>query len=126
MPFLALLARPTVILGLLFALSMAANTLQWKMYTSALKREGAIAVERDSARAAAIACSEGTARLKAETEARMKKAEAAARAAREAARAADRRALAILQHKPAVPGDACASADVLNKQMLKERRNRGR
>lgn len=113
--------RPTIILGLLLALSVGGNVLLFKMRDRALKQVGAVTAELVSARAAGKACSDATAELRKAADAQAKRARAAMLEADKLARAADRQADRTLQSAPTVPGDSCASLDALNRQKLRER-----
>lgn len=117
-----LLMRPTVILGLLLALSVGANALLFKARDRALARVATVAAERDQARSAGQACSDATRRLRDEASERAREVARAALAAREAARLADARSDATLTSRPSVAGDACASALDLSRRKAAGRR----
>lgn len=119
---LSLLAKPTVILAILLAVSAGANVLLFKARDRALARVAAVEAERDNARAAAKACSDGTRRLRDEVATRTREIERALSAAREAARRAERRSDATLTTRPSAPGDACASGLDLSRKKVMERK----
>ena len=77
--------------------------------------------QRDGAREAASACTDAVDDLRTLADRRAKEAEEARRAAAKRAQGHNQRADAILAAPPAVPGDACASAQVRVDEWLKGR-----
>lgn len=118
--------RPTTVviavLGLLLATSAAGNAYLGQMYLA--KRDEAIklAEQRDAAKDAAQACSDGVNKLRQDGEAQHKAAMAAIEAARRDALKAYKAADAERNRPQAVPGDACASAEVETREWLQRRR----
>jgi len=120
MPWMLLL-KPSVILGILLTLSIAANVTLFKMRDAALKHIGSVTAERDQALDAAKMCSLATANLKKAADAREKKLKIALANAQKAAKAAASKAQVTLQMQPSQPNDLCASALDLSRSKLKER-----
>lgn len=118
--------KPTTIviavLGLLLATSAAGNVYLGQMYLA--KRDEAIKLgeQRDAAKDVAQACSDGVDKLRSDQEIQHKEAMAAMEKARLAALKAYGAADAERNRKPAVPGDACASAEVETREWLQRRR----
>ena len=77
--------------------------------------------QRDGARGAASACSDAVDDLRTLADRRAKEADEARRAASKRADGHNQRADAILAAPPAVPGDACASAQVRVDEWLRGR-----
>lgn len=111
-----------VALGIVLAVSMAGNA--WLVGAYLDKRDDATAAanERANAQAAAQACSDATDQLRTNAADQAKAAQAAVAAARAAARSANARADAERNRVQAVPGDACASAEVETREWLQQRR----
>ncbi len=111
-----------VVLGLLLATSAAGNAYLGHLYLA--KRDEAIklAEQRDAAKDAAKACSDGVNKLRTDQEAQHKAAMAAIAAARKEAQKAYGAADAERNREQAVPGDACASAAVETREWLQRRR----
>lgn len=116
----ALLLRPTVILGILLALSVAGNAALYKLHTHDLEKIGSLEQLAKDARADAKACSDGVKKLREAAAAREKETAKALKAAEAKAREADKRADATLQERP-VDADTCDSALELNQRKAKER-----
>ena len=114
------LLRPTVILGILLALSLAGNVGLYKLHSWDLQKIGGLQQAAKDAVADAKACSEGVEKLRKEAAARDKRAAEALKGAETRAREADARADATLQERPSQP-DPCAAARELNQRKLKER-----
>lgn len=118
--------RPTTVviavLGLLLATSAVGNAYLGQMYLA--KRDEAIRLgdRLDQAQTAAQACSDGVDKLRTDQEAQHKAAMAAIYAARRAALKAYQAADAERTRPQAVPGDACASAEVETREWLQRRR----
>lgn len=109
-------------LGALLAASAAGNLWLFDSWQDA-KDDAVRAIEqRDQANTAAKACSAGVDKLRADQEAQHKAAMAAIEAARRAALKAYGAADAERNRRPAVPGDACASAEVETREWLQRRR----
>lgn len=123
MPWMLLL-KPTVILGLLLAVSVAGNVALWKMRDAALRQIGALSSEVGHAKGAAKRCSEGVANLRKAAEARAALVAVTTLRANELALAAEKRVDATLQERPSVPGDNCASALDLSKRKMHERQKK--
>jgi hypothetical protein len=122
LPAASLLSKPIVWVSIALLLSLAANATLWTMYKGELRRSGALTAERDSAISAGVACSEGVKKLRQAGEARAAEAAKEIARARDAARRAEARALETLGTAPTVPGDACASAKVMNEEKLMQRK----
>lgn len=120
----ALLLRPTVLLAIALALSLLANLGLWKLHAHDLRTIGALQAQRDQAVAVGRACSDGVRKLREAADRRAREVALALRTAAEQAYRAQLHAQATLQARPAVPGDACASALALDRQKLAERRAR--
>lgn len=112
---------PFQALALALALSLAGNALLAKAWLGARDARQAVALERDSARADASACSAAVESLQKFAMQRLKDATTARKAAEEQARKHAQRADKTLGKAPAVPGDMCASMQVLGDGWLKER-----
>lgn len=117
----ALLLNPTVIVGILLALSLAGNGVLYKLHTNDLQQIGALKQAVKESRADAEACSEGVKKLRAAAAAREKTVVKALHEAEARARLANERSDHILQERP-VSADVCDSALELNQRKLKERR----
>lgn len=112
---------PVQALALALALSVAGNAaLGWAWLNARDARQAAV-LQRDSARADASACSDATDDLRTLADQRSKDAATARTAAANAARTHAQRADATLATAPTVPGDMCASLQVLGDEWLKER-----
>lgn len=109
-------------LGLLLATSAAGNAYLGQMYLA--KRDEAIKLgdRLEQAQTAAKACSDGVDKLRTDQEAQHKAAMAAIAAARKEAQKAYGAADAERTREQAVPGDACASAEVETREWLQRRR----
>ncbi|CAA2108198.1 hypothetical protein [Variovorax paradoxus] len=102
-------------------ISLAANAgLGWAWVGSREKAATSI-LQRDDARAAASACSDATDDLRTLADKRAAEAKKAQAAARDAATGRQQTAHAILSTPSAVPGNACASAQVRVDAWLKGR-----
>lgn len=93
-------------------LSVAGNAALGWAWVGAREKSATTLVERDNARSAASACSDATEDLRDLADKRGAEAKRALAAARTAATGRQQTANAILSTPPAVPGDACASAQV--------------
>lgn len=115
---------PRVIIGLAVALvaSLAVNAWQASAYLGQRDQAAKAVEQRDTAQAAAKACSDATDKLRAEAERQAKEAQAAIDKARRDARTANARADAERNRRPAVPGDACASAQTETREWLERRK----
>lgn len=113
-----------VILGLAIVLmiSLGANALQWSAYQTQRDKATAAIEQRDAAAGAAQACSAATDELRTQAERQAAQAQAAIDKARKEARSANARADAERNRRPAVPGDACASAQVETREWLERRK----
>lgn len=115
----------TVVMGGLSALlaaSLAGNLWLFDSWQDA-EADAVRAVEqRDTANAAAKSCSDGVGKLRTDQETQHKAAMAAIAAARKEAQKAYGAADAERNRQPAVPGDACASAEVETREWLQRRR----
>lgn len=109
-------------LGALLAASLAGNLWLFDSWQDA-EADAVRAVEqRDTANAAAKSCSDGVDKLRTDQETQHKAAMAAIAAARKEAQKAYGAADAERNRQPAVPGDACASAEVETREWLQRRR----
>lgn len=93
-------------------LSVAGNAALGWAWVGAREKSATTVVERDNARAAALACSDATENLRDLADRRAAEAKKAQAVARAAANGRQQAANAILSTPPAVPGDACASAQI--------------
>lgn len=110
-----------VIMGVLLVASLGGNAFLWDALGDS-QQEVAVANERrKAATEAAKTCSDSVNSLRIEGDERRKRAQAAIEAARKAAGAANARANGERTRKPAVPGDACASAQIENREWLQKR-----
>lgn len=116
------------LLAVLLLVSVSGNAvLAWAYLgqrdATAAARTATIGVERerDGARVAAQACSDGVEGLESAAEQRHAQAEPARAAAAAQAQALNQRADYTLSTAPAAPGDACASAQALGSAWLKGR-----
>lgn len=113
-----------VILGLAIALliSLCLNAFQLSAYMGQRDKATKAAADRDTAQTAATTCSKATEDLTRTAERQAKAAEAAIEKARREARSANARADAERNRRQAVPGDACASAQVETREWIERRR----
>lgn len=102
-------------------LSVACNAALGWAWVGAREKVATTVVERDNARSAATACSDATDDLRDLAEKRGAEAKRAQAVARSAATGRQQAAHTILSTPPAVPGDACASAQVRVDAWLKGR-----
>jgi hypothetical protein len=93
-------------------LSLAGNAALGWAWVGAREKAATTILQRDDARAVASACSDATDDLRELADKRAAEAKKAQAAARTAANARQQTANTILSTPPAVPGDACASAQV--------------
>lgn len=93
-------------------LSVTGNAALGWAWVGAREKSAATLVERDNARAAASVCSDATEDLRDLADKRGAEAKAAQAVARAAATGRQQAANTILSTPPAVPGNACASAQV--------------
>lgn len=108
-------------LGVALAMSLAANALQFSTVGELREKVGATDNARATAVSAAATCSASVQNL-AKASAELKAThQAALDAARAAGVTAGRRAESERYRKQAVPGDACASAQVETDEWLRER-----
>lgn len=117
--------NPIMLLGAALALSMLGNALLWHSRDSALERAATAESAHARTVADAKACTDGVRAIRQAEERRRAEVEAKVKAAESRARSAERRAQVTMQARPAVPGDACASAVALSRQKLQERRKAG-
>lgn len=94
----------------LLASSLAGNAALGWAWVGARERAATSVLQRDDARAAASACSDATEDLRDLADKRSAEAKKAQAAARADASGRQQAAHTILSTPPAVPGDACASA----------------
>ena len=102
-------------------LSVAGNAALWWAWVGAREKAATTIVERDNARSAASACSDATEDLRDLADKRGAEAKKAQAAARSAATGRQQTANTILSTPAAVPGNACASAQVRVDAWLKGR-----
>ena len=104
----------SLIQALLMALglSVAGNAALGWAWVGAREKAATTVAERDNARSAASACSDATEDLRDLADKRAAEAKKAQAAARSAATGRQQAANTILSTAAAVPGDACASAQV--------------
>lgn len=118
----------TIAIGVLLATSMAGNAYLYSALGDARDR----ATRADSGRATAVAaaqtCSNYVGKLSDAAKQRAEAAKPLIEAAQAKADLANIAADAEIQRAPAVPGDACASAEAENREWLQKRReaNHGR
>ena len=108
----------------LLTFSIAGNAALGWVWLDARDAVATTIVERDSARAAASACSDATEALRELADKRAEEAKRAQAAARLVAGGRERRAQQILSTPAAVPGDDCGSARVRVDDWLKGRASR--
>ena len=108
-------------LALALALSVSANAALLGAWLGARDARKTVALERDSARADASACSDATEDLRTLADKRGKEAEAARAKAKATSATHARRADKTLSTAPAVPGDMCASMQSLGDDWLQSR-----
>lgn len=111
----------TIGLGILLGLSALANIGLTMAYLKARDGKTQAVADRDSARAAASACSDATEALRELADKRGDEARRAQAAARLAASRRETRAQQILSTPAAVPGDDCGSARVRIDHWIKGR-----
>lgn len=99
-------------LVLALGLSVAGNAALGWAWVGARERAATTVVERDNARSAASACSDATEDLRDLADKRAAEAKKVQAAARSAATGRQQAANTILSTPAAVPGNACASAQV--------------
>lgn len=109
------------VLGVLLTVSVAGNALVGKAYLEVRDRASLAERARDTAASAAGACSRGVLLTREAGQKQAKDAEAQIASARAAGMEAGRRAASERFRKQAVPGDACASAQVETDDWLKRR-----
>ncbi|MNY11863.1 hypothetical protein D3C86_1449130 [compost metagenome] len=109
------------VLVMALGLSVAGNAALGWAWVGARERAAVSVIQRDDARAAASACSDATEDLRDLADKRAAEAKKLQAAARVAATERQQTAHAILSAPPAVPGDACASAQVRVDAWLKGR-----
>ena len=102
-------------------LSVAGNAALGWAWVGAREKGATTVVERDNARSAASACSDATEDLRDLADKRAAEAKKAQAAARTAATGRQQTAQTIMSTPAAVPGDACASAQVRVDGWLKGR-----
>lgn len=104
--------NPLLVLGALLALSVAGNGLLGKQWLDARDDATQARALGQQQADAAKDCSDGVESLRSAAEARAVTAEAERNAALQLAQAAQGRAQALLNRRPTVAGDNCASARV--------------
>lgn len=114
--------NPTIILGVALAVSVAVNGLQFNTILGLREDAGKMEQQRDTANAAALACTRSVDDMREKASQQAKEAAKEVDEAEGRAKAAERRARANLSAPQAVPGDACASAHVETRRWLEERR----
>lgn len=95
---------------IVLAISLAANAVWFYAYLGQRDTATVAKTEKQQTVAVATKCSEGTEQLAAKAEQRRQQAAPKVQAARQKAVEHEKRALQILATPPAVPGNACASA----------------
>lgn len=114
--------RPAAIaLAIVAALATAAAWFLGDAWLEARDARVAAEFERDQARGAALSCSAGVKRLQAAADKRAEEGAKAQAEARAKAETHEQRAHKILSSPPAVPGDACKSAERAIDDWLSER-----
>ncbi len=103
-----MLNRP---LNLLLAVSLVVNLLLGWAYLGQRDKAVASGVREIQVTATALECSQGTAQLETQAQARQQAARPRIDAAADAARRRQEEAIRILSMPPSTPGDACRSAD---------------
>lgn len=112
----------TAVVGVLLATSMAGNALLFSTLLETRDRATRADSGRRTAVQAAQSCSNYVGKLGDDAKKRAENAEPLKAAAKTAAVAANRSADAEVQRAPAVPGDACASAEAETREWLQRRR----
>lgn len=115
------MSAPIAVLGVLLAVSLAGNALVGKAYLEQRDRAGLAERARDTAASAAGACSRGVVQMREAGQQQAKAAEADIAAARAEGVKAGERAAGERHRPQAVPGNACASAQVETDDWLKRR-----
>lgn len=117
-----------VALGVLLAASVAGNALLFDALGDARDRATRADAGRRTAVSAAQTCSNYVGKLSRDAKSRAEAGKPLIEAAAASATEANRRADAEVARAPAVPGDACASAEAENREWLQKRReaNHGR
>ncbi len=110
------------VLGVLLAVSLAGNAIVGNAYLDVRDRANLAERARDTAASAAGACSRGVVLLREAGQRQKAENEAAIEAARAAGMEAGRRAAGERNRSQAVPGNACASAQVETDDWLKRRK----
>ncbi|MFV0676440.1 hypothetical protein [Variovorax sp. tm] len=103
---------PAQALLVALGLSVAGNAALGWAWVGAREKAATSVLQRDDAMAAASACSDATEDLRALADKRAAEAKKAQAAARSVALGHEARAQTILATPAAVPGDACASAQI--------------
>lgn len=109
------------VLGVLLAVSVAGNALVGNAYLEQRDRANLAERARDTAASAAGACSRGVVQMREAGQRQKQDADAQIAAARAAGKEAGQRAAWERFRQQAVPGDACASAQVETDDWLKRR-----
>lgn len=112
----------TVAIGVLLVTSMAGNAFLFSALGETRERAAKSEVGRQTAVGAAQTCSNYVGKLGKDAEARAANAKPLIEAANSAAKVANTQADAEVQRAPAVPGDACASAEAETREWLQRRR----
>lgn len=112
----------TMILGGLLAASALANAALTSVYLGARDDVARVRLERDNANSSAMACSKATDRYREAAEKRAQDAEKRVAATEALAKQLEARADGELTRQQAVPGDACASAQVETDEWVAKRR----
>lgn len=110
-----------LILGIALLASIGGNVFLFNAVGEAREKIGVIDSARKESVGLAETCSESVTSLRIEGDERRKRAQASIDAAHKAAEAARARAGGERTRAPAVPGNACASAQVENREWLQRR-----
>lgn len=114
----------TVAIGVLLAASLAGNAFLFDALGESREEATRADAGRLTAAAAAQSCSNYVGKLSADAKTQADQAQAAIDAAKEEARKANLRAGGERNRTQAVPGNACASAQVETREWLQNRRSR--
>jgi hypothetical protein len=116
------LPMPTIALLVALGVSLLGNAVLTKLYLGVRDDRAKVTGERDQARSAATACSDGVKALQAAAAEREREGRKAGEKARVEAEAHQSAAQRILSTPAAVPGNDCASARVRLDGWLKARK----
>lgn len=112
-------------LGVLLLASLAGNAFVGKAYLEQRDRATAAEAHSGAANRAALNCSEGVASLRTTIDAERRAHQAELATARDLRKQKQGNATREMTRPPAVPGNACASAELENREWLQRRKGGG-